>query len=65
MRDAGGLHLPALRLPGFRVRPDPEKALYYPWQSPEEEKADILLTPYFAWGNRGPGEMRVWLHADR
>ena len=21
----------------------------------------IRLIPYFAWGNRGPGEMSVWL----
>ena len=26
------------------------------------EPAEITLVPYFAWNNRGEGEMRVWLH---
>jgi len=21
---------------------------------------DVILIPYYAWANRGPGEMRVW-----
>ena len=25
------------------------------------EDASLRAIPYFAWGNRGPGEMRVWL----
>ena len=29
------------------------------------ESADITLVPYFAWGNRGVGEMRVWLPTAR
>ena len=26
-----------------------------------DEEIDLLAVPYFAWANRGPGEMRVWL----
>jgi len=25
------------------------------------EQAQYLLVPYFAWGNRGAGPMRIWL----
>ena len=25
---------------------------------------DVLLVPYYAWANRGPGEMRVWFPTD-
>ena len=28
----------------------------------QEEEVTIRLVPYYAWGNRAPGEMRVWLH---
>jgi hypothetical protein len=24
---------------------------------------EITLVPYYAWNNRGPGEMRVWLES--
>ena len=39
----------------------PEDALYYAWREDTEKDADIRLVPYFAWNNRGTGEMRVWL----
>jgi len=29
------------------------------------EPFDLLAVPYFAWANRGPGEMEVWLPAER
>jgi hypothetical protein len=30
-----------------------------------DEEIDLLAVPYFAWANRGPGEMRVWLPTGR
>lgn len=30
--------------------------------SPEYEETEILAIPYFLWGNRTPGGMRVWIH---
>lgn len=35
--------------------------LYVPYSPPQEEPASLRLIPYFAWANRGEGEMRVWL----
>ena len=29
------------------------------------EEIDLLAVPYFAWANRGPGEMAVWLPVER
>jgi DUF1680 family protein len=33
--------------------------------APAPREIDLTLTPYFAWANRGPGEMTVWLPAGR
>ena len=38
-----------------------ESALYRPWNGPDRERVSIRLIPYYAWANRSPGEMRVWL----
>jgi DUF1680 family protein len=35
--------------------------LYRPLDSQRERTERIMLTPYFAWANRGPAEMSVWL----
>ncbi len=35
-------------------------ALYRP-APPALKEIDLLAVPYYAWGNREPGEMRVWL----
>ena len=38
----------------------PTEALYSD-KRPELESRDILLVPYYTWGNRGLNEMRVWI----
>jgi DUF1680 family protein len=45
---------------GFR-RTETEGAPLYAADGEEAEECRIRLVPYFAWGNRGAGEMRVWL----
>ena len=58
--------LPALTVPGKRMRTPAEHApLYQPWTPADLEDTLITLVPYFAWGNRGKGEMRVWLREDK
>ena len=42
------------------VRSKATDALYSAKQ-PEEAAVTITAIPYFAWGNRGEGEMRVWI----
>ncbi len=38
-----------------------EKKLYADYEPPIEEPAVLTFLPYYAWGNRGEGEMSVWL----
>ncbi|MBP1040288.1 glycoside hydrolase family 127 protein [Vagococcus sp. BWB3-3] len=38
-------------------------ALYQPLQHVTLEKTKVSLVPYFAWDNRGFGEMKIWLPA--
>ncbi len=59
--EIGGLPLPAVRLPARRVTVPDEAPLYAPWKGSETEQTTLTLVPYFAWNNRGMGEMRVWL----
>lgn len=48
---------------GWRERDWCEKgdALYRPGCFPDRDRITLQLLPYFAWANRSPGEMRVWL----
>ena len=39
-----------------------ENVLYRDKQ-PASKKIDIMAVPYYAWDNRAPGQMRVWLQA--
>lgn len=41
-----------------------EGVLYRPVTS-AKQKVNIRLIPYYAWGNRGKGEMTVWMPLDR
>ena len=54
--------VPAITIPGKRIKADPDAPLYDDWTTPQAYDADIRLIPYFAWNNRGRGEMRVWMH---
>ena len=51
----------ALRVRGYRLR-QADPALYTAAR-PELRETDIRFVPYYRWGNRGKGEMRVWLNA--
>jgi DUF1680 family protein len=52
-----------LTVTGRRAVVDESAPLYsersWTWQN-----CQVTLVPYYAWGNRGEGEMRVWLKAD-
>ncbi|MDQ6530431.1 glycoside hydrolase family 127 protein [Flavobacterium sp. LHD-85] len=38
-----------------------EKTLYKPLSAKNENTVQVKLIPYFAWGNKGQGEMTVWM----
>lgn len=63
IRLGNGAEVPALSFPGLSYHGAPwaDDALY----RPVEERAvprRLLAVPYFAWGNRGFGEMIVWMN---
>jgi DUF1680 family protein len=39
--------------------------LYRDLQTPQRSQIDVRLVPYYAWGNRGEGEMTVWVRLSR
>ena len=57
-------HMVEIVLPGFRDREDADRALYTDaFRDPGYDKTDLYLIPYYAWNNRGEGEMSVWFRA--
>ena len=46
---------------GSRAEASQGSQLYRPAQKPVTHKTTITLIPYYAWANRGLGEMSVWL----
>ena len=45
---------------GFRLQDAPE-ALYEEFKADEPQPIPLTLIPYYAWNNRGRGQMSVWL----
>ena len=51
-----------LTTPGLREKEDgPETGLYTFREAPGTEEVSLRWIPYYAWANRGVGEMRVWI----
>ena len=48
-----------MKIPGFR-RTDAQDALYAE-EKPRYEKTTLTAIPYYAWANREPRDMRVWI----
>ena len=53
-------HAVYLTVPGKQLRSLDQAT--YTTQTPTLEETSITLVPYFMWGNRGEGELRVWLN---
>ena len=60
----GGLPFPAVTLPAKRVLVPEGTPLYAPFRAEQTRDVTLTLVPYFAWNNRGLGEMRVWLNRE-
>ena len=61
MEEGFGHPTARLSVPGLRETLPEPGPLYRAAQAPETTPAQIALIPYYAWANRGLGEMRVWL----
>ena len=61
--EVGGRRIAALRGEAYqmsREQYEPE-ALYQTFRKPMRKKVPVRMIPYFAWDNRGQGEMRIWM----
>ena len=47
---------------GTQVPVTVENGLYQTWQKPVYEGKELRFIPYYAWANRGEGEMEVWVN---
>ena len=59
--DIRGRAVKLLKAPGKRLLAKEGNSLYADWQAPVWEDVDLTFIPYFAWANRGEGEMDVWV----
>lgn len=50
-----------LNVPGKRLIPEESGELYRLARSAREEDVTLRMVPYYAWNNRGEGEMSVWV----
>ena len=58
----GGQEMTSIHVPGFRQDPPALGAPLYNRYTPAAERPVCLkYIPYYAWANRGLGEMRVWV----
>lgn len=58
----GGVDMVAVKAEGLKVKEWGEDAgLYAEYSSVEVEPVTLTFVPYYAWNNRGEGEMTVWL----
>ncbi len=55
----------ALTAKGLVYPTDNRDGLYHEYVRLEPREIEMALIPYFAWGNRGCGEMSVWLPLSR
>ncbi|TDE03398.1 glycoside hydrolase family 127 protein [Jiangella asiatica] len=66
--DAGDPLFPVVLAGRARHRPAPPGPLYRPVDGGDDGDAgreiEFRAVPYFAWGNRGTGAMRVWMPTD-
>ncbi len=57
-----GHEMRILKIPGLRQAAScAEAALYNDYAPAEESAVTLTLVPYYAWNNRGEGEMSVWV----
>lgn len=60
--EIGGQEMVTVGLKGFRMElPQDGAPLYTCYAPPKETPAELKFIPYYAWANRGEGEMSVWV----
>lgn len=52
-----------LKVPGKRMSMDGAEELYHDYAPAAESEVTLTFVPYYAWNNRGEGEMSVWVRS--
>ena len=52
-----------LKVPGKRMSMDGAEELYHDYAPAAESDVTLTFVPYYAWNNRGEGEMTVWVRS--
>lgn len=56
-----GHSMVVLKVPGKRQVPEESRELYRSYRPQQEQEITLRMIPYYAWNNRGEGEMSVWI----
>ena len=56
-----GHKMAVITMPGKRMKAEADAQLYAEYASVAEEEQLLRFVPYYAWNNRGQGEMTVWV----
>ena len=59
--EIGGVMMNRIIASGLRVKDTESDDLYLEYKPVETEPVKLTLIPYYAWNNRGEGEMTVWM----
>ena len=62
--EIGGQRMLRLEVPGLREEVE-DGPLYTDYAPAKTRPVTLKFIPYYAWANRGEGEMRVWVRAER
>lgn len=58
-----GHEMTVLKVPGLRRTAEEAGGLYEIYRPVKEQETTLTLIPYYAWNNRGEGEMSVWVRS--
>ncbi len=66
MSEELGHPMAVLNVPGKRrlVSQSEKNTLYRKYEPAQYEEVTLRMVPYYAWCNRGEGEMSVWVRCD-
>ena len=59
--EIAGVPMTFIDVPAVRIKREETQSLYSDYVPGRVESITARLIPYFAWANRGEGEMRVWI----
>lgn len=59
-KEIAGESVPAIKAQGWRQRKTQDSGLYFTHTKTEYDQTTLTWIPYYAWANRGEGEMQVW-----